>query len=1416
MNHLINKFKIAGALGGKPKPKPATLLPPELGVHQLGSSFSYAEILDLISDGPIAGLVNQNNSRVDGLAALQGIYMDDIPVAVTNDQTAEEQTTSSFAFYETATPKIASYISDLGTKTRETELQPNGVTSYDQGFEVYNFGVGTDRANTYLYINISGWSRQNQESSIQYTKSGFDNKIVFFVPKDSRINKSLNLSIKSNPENIVDDVFQIAHLNQGFINTEKTDVLTLYEKQYTDRFFIDKPQNLNVTDYIKNQIQNITQIKEINNTNEEARFDTVSALYVDASIITFNALQNPRVFIDEDGNVKTDLILSLDPPSGFQTVEILNYAYPELDENGDWNGKMQGFVIYFLKTIYKRNKAGATQYSSIYIEKSNVGVIANARNFIVGPKIKSNSKNSQKYNYTNILTEIKKGEEDQKPFRYFNNVYIDKTYDSRLLGPFRTSGQVQKLYSEAAEDTLRAQKVLTSNFEFNNPTGKQKGLPIDEGSNDARKKNNDESPNYSAWDKNLISYDEEPISVTHFVENPNVESVIVSLGIDSLNDTANIDIKQGNGNPKKIDAGSRFPGVVNIEIEIGKVNEKGVTIQHYKKRYQIIALVESPATVDIGNPDSKNFESSSYKFIKDLDKDAIESGVFDPLKLPSAFDVSGPEETPTRRYVKVTKLSTETNSILVSKEVSLKKVTEIVPVNCSYPFSSMIGIKLDARTFGSIPTRTFDARLKLIKIPSNYYPVKDNILETDKRYYTSVVDYENATTEDKSVYKGDWDGTFKIGWTDNPAWILYDLLTNNRYGLGQYINEDDINKWDLYKIGRFCDSVDEEGLFVGVPDGRGGLEPRYSCNIIFTEGTKVFDSINQISNLFRGSVFYNNNEINFLDDRLREPSALFSNSNVKDGIFSYTNYRRDEQFNSIEVVYIDRFDSFKTKIEYVEDEEDIVQRGMFKKQVNAYGVTSKAMANRIGRHLIYQTIKENQSVSFMGGNEVLLCKPGDLIIIEDELKSLKSNFGRVLGVDASAKTVRINEPFITGEYTSGITLYSPTGQSTSEDIDAIANLERERLTGFSITGNAGGVLDDFTGVYKFSGYSDGFSGRFEDEGLFEEFALYTGDRTPQNIIYYSTLATGWVFSTGLAFENDNEYDKIIGETGSKSILSLSTGGFDLYDSATAGYRVIGGSGFSGDFDNSNGDISIVTKGALESEISLVTTPQIITLSITGAVNQDYGSLLYVDSGDINANLLGFVTNGSSYRIQRQNADDQIYKILEMREEAPNEYAVVATKYDSGKFDLIENSVSIEFQSDTFGYGVNNQINDTNYVTLDTPVIDSITTGDGSEEGYYISGNWQSVSNATGYHAILYRPSFVNPEEVYISETGFSFDNNTEIGNYTLTVKALGDNSKNAGTRYYDSKITSSGISILPGNSDLYTLSSSVIAKFTIQ
>ena len=119
-----------------------------------------------------------------------------------------------------------------------------------------------------------------------------------------------------------------------------------------------------------------------------------------------------------------------------------------------------------------------------------------------------------------------------------------------------------------------------------------------------------------------------------------------------------------------------------------------------------------------------------------------------------------------------------------------------------------------------------------------------------------------------------------------------------------------INKWQLYKIARFCDAVNEEGEFEGVSDGHGGLEPRFSCNIVFEQGDKIYDAINTIVSLFRGSVYFGSNEGSFVDDRPRTPVNLITNESVKDGQFAYSNHRRDETFNTIEVSYNDRFAAY--------------------------------------------------------------------------------------------------------------------------------------------------------------------------------------------------------------------------------------------------------------------------------------------------------------------------------------------------------------------------------------------------------------------------------------------------------------------------------------------------------------------------
>ena len=327
-------------------------------------------------------------------------------------------------------------------------------------------------------------------------------------------------------------------------------------------------------------------------------------------------------------------------------------------------------------------------------------------------------------------------------------------------------------------------------------------------------------------------------------------------------------------------------------------------------------------------------------------------------------------------------------------------------------------------------------RLKRVLVPSNYYPLAPD--GKDKRRYKTSTEFEAATAESLQIYKGNWDGTFKEAWTDNPAWVLFDMLVDYSYGLGSFIDASQVNIWELYKIGRFCDAVDRNGAFVGVDNTYGGKEPRYAINVIMADKISVFDAINAISSVFRGNVFYANSYIDFTDDRLKIPLAEFSNANVKDGTFSYTNSRKDEEFNVVEVSYLDENDSFKPKIEYVENSDDIRKRGILRTTIDSFGVTSKAMAQRIGKHVLYATTNENQAVSFVGGLETLYLKPGDLINVNDELKTLQRNFGRVLDIDPELGKVWINEKFNENYFLGEITLFAPTGKSSYDDLLRIA------------------------------------------------------------------------------------------------------------------------------------------------------------------------------------------------------------------------------------------------------------------------------------------------------------------------------------------------------------------------------------------
>jgi hypothetical protein len=580
-----------------------------------------------------------------------------------------------------------------------------------------------------------------------------------------------------------------------------------------------------------------------------------------------------------------------------------------------------------------------------------------------------------------------------------------------------------------------------------------------------------------------------------------------------------------------------------------------------------------------------------------------------------------------------------------------------------------------------------------VKIPSNYFPTYRN--GKDKRYYDDSLLLSLSDEEGRSIYKGDWDGTFKFEWTDNPAWILYDMITNERYGLGAFIEESSVNKWDLYKIAKFCDAVDSDGYFIGVSDGRGGLEPRFSCNIIFSDETKAFDAINTIATIFRGVVYYNNSTIEFSDDRPKEPVALFVNSNVKEGVFTYSNYQRDEQINTVEVIYIDRYDGWRTKIELVENQADISKRGIFKKSINAYGITSKAMARRAGEHLLYQTTEENQNVAFSCGMESLLCKPGDLISIDDDLKSFKSNFGRILEVNDDEKSIRISNKFSEADFASEVTLYKPSAITDIEVIEEEVSLVRERLDKFNILGNNQTLANTtgwnyMLGDWEFNSYQSGFNDVYTSSGTYisplqEEYALYTNksssfvDPSGVSTLWFNTDVTGWVFSTGEYRENEannlfilepsvfdfNELQFFDPSNLNKTSLkhyesgSLDKRG-DLIDYFTGGFR----------YNNPLTDL-LYYKGTPSEDSLIGSNIQIFTVPTTGFENFDYGAKLYIDQDDANSSLLKFVPPGTAYRIKIQNQETSIYKITSIKEEDKNEFSIIAGKFDSGKYQKID-------------------------------------------------------------------------------------------------------------------------------------------------
>lgn len=336
--------------------------------------------------------------------------------------------------------------------------------------------------------------------------------------------------------------------------------------------------------------------------------------------------------------------------------------------------------------------------------------------------------------------------------------------------------------------------------------------------------------------------------------------------------------------------------------------------------------------------------------------------------------------------VSVSRETADSNSVRVQDELIWRAIVGIYNQSYRYPNTSLLGIKVGAENFTAVPIVSADLLGIKVKIPINYNP------------YTRQ-------------YSGIWNGTFKTDWTDNPAWIFYDLLTNTRYGAGQFIAESNVDRYSLYAIAQYCDEM--------VSDGRGGMEPRLTFNAYINDRGEAYDVLNAIASAFRGLLYFSEGTIFAIQDKPKSITKVYSPANVYQEVgddgslseppFVYEGTARKARKTVALVSWNDPNDKYKTKIEYVEDREGLERYGYHEKEVRGFGITSQGQAQRLGRWLLLTDQLETETVTFKLGAEGNFVLPGEIIGIADPTKGGKRYGGRT--VSSSASGITIDEPF---------------------------------------------------------------------------------------------------------------------------------------------------------------------------------------------------------------------------------------------------------------------------------------------------------------------------------------------------------------------------------------------------------------------
>lgn len=407
--------------------------------------------------------------------------------------------------------------------------------------------------------------------------------------------------------------------------------------------------------------------------------------------------------------------------------------------------------------------------------------------------------------------------------------------------------------------------------------------------------------------------------------------------------------------------------------------------------------------------------------------------------------------------IRLRKITSDANSAKIGDTMTLQSFTEVIDAKLRYPNTALLYIEFDSSQFnGSIPQISCEPRGRVIRVPDTYDP-------------------------ETRTYNGTWTGAFKWAWTDNPAWIFYDLVVSDRFGLGHRLTAANIDKWTLYQVAQYCDQM--------VPDGKGGngTEPRYTCNVYIQDRNDAYTVLRDFAAIFRGMTYWGGDQIVALADMPRDVDYSYTRANVVGGRFTYSSSTTKSRYTTALVSWSDPGNAYADAMEPVFEQALVARYGFNQLEMTAIGCTRQSEANRKGRWGIL-TNNKDRVVSFDVGLDGNIPQPGYIIAVADELLS-----GKVMGGRISAVNGRVIKLDRVADAAAGdrLILNLPSGASQSRTIQAVNGESVTVTTAYSETPQAEAVWvvesdELYAQQYRVVSVSDNDDGTFSITGAWHD------------------------------------------------------------------------------------------------------------------------------------------------------------------------------------------------------------------------------------------------------------------------------------------------------------------------------------------